>query len=433
MTSLWQENQPTAPDPRSMPVLPPQNPFQQTPPQQSREFNPQAPEPPQRTPHVRSNPVQGSLNGLDQRSASRQPNANPTPHDSILPPLTSLPAIPDPRRSGPILFEGRIEEATGDEAVARFPSLPQLQQIVPLPQPDPSLLDAGNGDGQLDWVDVIEEYGGRATRSDIPPYPEETPPENRSWFRMDHFRADAWWLNGEGNDLGWFSGYGSVTLGLAKIQGVTITPAVAFHGLNGANQSNISSTLYDGEIEAAWMHRYHERLRMRTALKVGVYSDLKDSDYVDALRPSGSFIMSYEKNPEWQFVLGAALYNIETQKALPIVGFVYQPSDVERYEIVFPEWKLSGKVKTGREYVRWAYITGSFWGRTWRTERTTGTFDEVTYSDWRIAAGWESKHLSGITSFVEFGYAFQREISFESGVGDYDPSGQIMARGGFYF
>ncbi len=161
------------------------------------------------------------------------------------PDLPHLPGLPGPSYSGPVLFDGQVDGLIGDPLTRDANALPldtPPNPEIDFPQDtllDPPLFDAGNGDGQLDWIDLIEEYAGRATRSDIPDEPHNAPKEERSWLRVEHWRADATWLPATGNDLGWLTGYGDIVIGLPKIRGLTITPAYAYHMLEGPKQTDM--------------------------------------------------------------------------------------------------------------------------------------------------------------------------------------------------
>ena len=120
------------------------------------------------------------------------------PDASILPPVRPLPILPNPSGS-PALFNGQIEFLQPGESAILFPTIMEGDPAIPLPQLDPPLFQSGNGDGELDWIDLIEEYAGRATHSDIHGVPADTPPEDRSWLRLAHFRAEAFWVAGRGD------------------------------------------------------------------------------------------------------------------------------------------------------------------------------------------------------------------------------------------
>ena len=354
------------------------------------------------------------------------------------PDLPHLPSIPGPSYSGPTIFEGNVDGLIEAPDLGRDPNALPLDSApnpeVDFPQDtllDPSLFDYGNKDGQLDWIDLIEEYAGRLTRGDIPDEPHNTPKEDRSWLRIEHWRADASWLAGSGDDIGWLTGYGDVVIGLPKIRGLTVKPSFAFHNLRGPRQTDLPDSLYDMQAEVAWMRRFDARWRLRLAATGGFYSD--SVTFSDGLRFSGQSLMTYECNPDLQLVGGASIINLENRRILPVGGIVWYPNDRHRFELIYPEWKVAFIAQQTLLWTKWAYATGGFWGRTWEIRRASGAVDDITYSDWRVAVGMEKKAESDIYSFVEIGVAFSREVDYESDVGDYDPGTVGFVRGGFHF
>lgn len=362
-----------------------------------------------------------------------------------VPPQTPLipPSIIDPfqhkdlrqnRRpgSGPVQFYGGIEIPDADDPLD-FPSLPAPDPLIPLPRLDPPLFDYGNADGELDWIDLIEEYAGRATRGGVPRDPAYTPPHERSWLRWEHWRVDAT-ADASGTDkFGLATGYAGVSVGLGKIRGVTITPSASWHEALGTAKDRLAQRLYDLEIEAAWMHQLDERWRMRLEVGAGLYSDFEIDENLDALRLTSLGIFSYEWHPNLQLVLGVAWLNLETQEFYPVGGVIWQPDNHLQFEILFPEFKLAGFVKEVREGEIWSYIGGGFYGRTWRVQRSTGLEDDATYSNWRVYLGWEKRHVSGMTYFGEIGYVFDRRLRFKSDVGDFDADEVFFGRVGLTY
>lgn len=390
-----------------------------------------------------------------QQPAGRT-HRQPSPPGPILRPDVLTPALPAPPQNpllppsiidpfqqqelyqnrhhnrGPIRFDGGIQSLdNGDEV--QFPTLPQADPMVPLPRLDPPLFDFGNRDGELDWIDLIEEYAGRATRSDIPRDPALTPPHSRSWLRLEHWQVDATADLADSSRFGLATLYGGATLGLPKVRGITVTPSVGVHETYGTAERRLEERLYDFQVEVAWMHQLDERWRMRTEVAAGLFSDFEIEEKLHALRLTGMSLFTFEASCDIQLVMGAAFLNLENQEFFPVAGIVWQPNDRLQFEIVFPEWKLAGFVMEQREGELWSYIGGGFYGRTWRVERPGGAEDLATYSNWQVHLGWEKRHISGITYFVEIGYVFDRRLRYRSDVGDFDAEELAFARVGMNF
>ena len=345
-------------------------------------------------------------------------------------PGSSRPSFPQTSR--PIYFDGRIEPLSHDQAVTGDFDWGSLEP--PIPQLDPPLSEFGNADGSLDVYDIIEEFSGRATHGGIPENPHLMHPDQRSWLRIEDWRAEVSWLAGTGDQLGISAARGSVGIGLAKIKGLVLRPTFASYWLNGPRQTDLPAQVSDAELEVTWMHRFNDRFRMHVSGTGGIYSDFNtSSDFEEALRVSGTGIGALEIHPDLQVVLGVAYFNLGSVWMWPVAGIVYQPDDELRLELLFPEGRISAVVNETEVFTERVYVGARFFGRTWQIDRTNGMRERVTYSDWRIATGREIRYVYGITTFVEFGYAFDRELEYRSGFGNSDPQGAAMFSGGIYY
>ena len=426
-----------------------------------RDLTPTVPLPTDTRPALPGTPSTHRADTAQQRAG--QTHMQPSPPGPVLRPDVLLPALPAPPENplipptiidpfqhkdlyqnrnrdwnnsrGPIVFEGGIETPPDDGDSLGFPTLPRPDPVIPLPRLDPPLFDAGNRDGELDWIDLIDEYAGRATRGDIPPEPHRTPHHDRSWLRIEHWRVDATSVADARDSFGLATFYGGITLGIPKIRGIAITPSISWHESMGTAKTALAEQLYDLQVRASWMHQLDDRWRMRVEVGGGLYSefDVELDDELDAFRATGLSLMTYEWHRDVQVVFGAAYLNLENRDFMPVGGIIWQPDNRLQLEIVYPEGKLAVLVQHEREGEIWAYVGGGFYGRTWRVVRNTGLEDDATYSDWRIYVGGEKQHISGTTYFVEAGYSFERELEFGSSVGDFEPKSVLMLRGGLHF
>lgn len=334
--------------------------------------------------------------------------------------------------SSPIQFEGQIESVPAGRIAHSDFDWGSLD--APIPQIDPPLPEFGNRDGELDLYDILEEYTGRATHSGIPDQPHLTHPDQRSWLRIEDWRTEVTWLAGSDEEIGIASARGSLGIGLAKMKGIVLRPTGAAYWLNGPVQTDLPSRVYDAELEATWMHRFNDRFRMHVSARGGIYSDFNTSDDIeDSLRVSGTGIGAFEINPDLQLVAGVAYFNLGSVWAWPVAGVVYQPTDEIRFELLFPEARISAVVNETDFFTERTYLGARFFGRTWQVDRTSGMRERVTYQDWRISLGHEIRYVYGITSFIEVGYAFNRELEYRSGVGDFEPDAVGMLSGGLYY
>ena len=91
-------------------------------------------------------------------------------------------------------------------------------------------------------------------------------------------------------------------------------------------------------------------------------------------------------------------------------------------------WRTPGG-ETGHE--NWIYAGGEFGGGVWSITRpSSGDLDLISYSDWRLYAGYERKVIGGLTRRVEFGYVFNREVDYDSPTPDVSLDDTLFVRGG---
>jgi hypothetical protein len=214
-----------------------------------------------------------------------------------------------------------------------------------------------------------------------------------------------------------------------------VTPQFGVHFLENAAAFDLPTELFDSAVE-------FRHLRMLgggpwgidVAATVGYYSDF-DQSSDDALRVTGRGIAAYEASPTAKWVIGAAYVNRAGASLLPIAGVIYVPQPEMRWELVFPKpriaWQTAGS-SDGDE--RWLYVGGEFGGGVWSVTRpSTGDLDLVDYSDWRLLVGWERKVTGGFDSRLEFGYAFKRELGFDSPTPDVALDDSVFLRAGLTY
>lgn len=214
-----------------------------------------------------------------------------------------------------------------------------------------------------------------------------------------------------------------------------VTPQFGTHFLDNAGPLDIPSTLYDSAVEFRHLRKFGGGpFAMDVSTTVGYYSDF-DQAASQALRVSGRGIGVYESSPTTKWLLGVAYLNRAGASVLPIGGVIYEPSPDVRYELVFPRprayWRLADG-QAGAE--NWVYFGGEFGGGVWSITRpSTGDLDLLSYSDWRLMAGYEHKVTGGLATRVEGGYVFHRQLDFKSATPDVSLDDTIFVRLGLTY
>ena len=268
----------------------------------------------------------------------------------------------------------------------------------------------------------------------------QLPPGAREGVFQKMYFTGTWLppLSDEPDSLGFGDLEAGVVLGFPFMRRDTpllITPQFGTHLLDNAGPLDIPTTLYDASIEFRHLRKFGAGpWAMDAAVNVGYYSDFEQSSS-DAIRVTGRAIGVYESSPTTKWLLGAAYLNRAGANVLPIFGVFYEPSPDVKVEALFPRpriyWRTAGSV-TGDE--GWLYLGGEFGGGVWSiTHPSNGELDVLNYSDWRLLVGYERKVIGGLTRRAEFGYAFNRELEFDSAVADVGLDDTVFLRGGLTY
>ncbi len=230
---------------------------------------------------------------------------------------------------------------------------------------------------------------------------------------------------------------------------LVITPGFATHWLDGPASLDIPAQLHDVYTEFRWLPKLGDRFRADIAVQPGYYSDW-DGSTTRAVRILGHGSGIYDWTPNFQIVLGAAYLDRPDIEVLPIAGFIWKPDANAEYRVVFPTPKISWCLSDFNpllcfqpplrgfqhpypktEY--WFYLAGELGGGTWAIRHSDGTSDLMSYSDWRVYAGLETRSITTIGSFIEVGYVFHRTIRLSSTGDDVEFGDTLMARAGLNF
>lgn len=234
------------------------------------------------------------------------------------------------------------------------------------------------------------------------------------WLGYNSVKDDTTWLFGRGDDFGMFSLKSFPTLDLSDTS--ALVTGIGIHFLNGPIRTDMPPRLYD------FLMGYHTRLpvndRLMLDLKagVGIFSDFEGSAR-EGVRGQGHAVSYFEWHPWLVSVAGVEVLDRDDYSVLPVGGFVVRPNDNMIFDLIFPRPKAT--FRTGEDHA--VYVSGELGGNTWAIERSSGEDDVVTYKDLRVLFGAMKFGKTTDTAF-EFGWAFDRELSYRSGSGDYSPN-----------
>lgn len=193
------------------------------------------------------------------------------------------------------------------------------------------------------------------------------------------------------------------------------------HFLDGPVQTDMPPRLFDFTIGYQWRQRLNPDFGLDLALRVGAYSDFEASAR-KGIRYPGHAVSYTRLTPDLELAFGIDYLDRDDISLLPVAGAIWTPRDDIRIEAVFPRPRAAVRLGGSND---WAYIRGQLGGGTWAIERANLTPDNATYSDLRLVLGLESIDADG-ASAIEIGYVFARELSYRTGVGNYDPQDVVM-------
>jgi len=182
----------------------------------------------------------------------------------------------------------------------------------------------------------------------------------------------------------------------------------------------LPSDLYEYSLTASWMRRWSDSWLVRYMIGVSIATDGRNTSG-DAWRFRGGVFAIYRPNDKWSWTFGALALGRNDLPVVPAVGAVWEPGPACRFELMLPRPKIAFLLVDNGAQQQWWYVGGGFDGGTWGIERPGGTGDQITYKDWRVVVGWESKPRKmpgtpfaiGPSFGVEFGYVFSREFEFD--------------------
>ena len=164
-----------------------------------------------------------------------------------------------------------------------------------------------------------------------------------------------------------------------------------------------------------------EKWAAQVAVAPGLYSDFEPGGTRVLGRVPARALGIYTHSPRTQFTVGAVYLARDDVTWVPALGVIHRPTDRTALELILPRPRVVhrfwGPSKADGGF---GYVAGELGGGTWGVRRESGRHDAVTLSDLRLLTGLEVKRDGRTGLLAETGWVFNRDIEYESGVGDAD-------------
>jgi hypothetical protein len=251
-----------------------------------------------------------------------------------------------------------------------------------------------------------------------------TPPDARSGFFQKAKFQTAYIPQFDEDSLGWTDLRTEVVTALpffTRENPIIITPSYELHFLDAPAGIELPPRLHDLVMDFHTFRVFDNKWIVDVAVAPGFYTDDHSFDSDEALRVNGRALGIYAPTLDVKWVLGVTYVDGGWAKVVPVAGVIYEPTDDVKYELVFPRprvaWRLVNSPVPGRDEY-WFYVLGEFANAAWAFEQNDGDPDVLAYRDWRAIIGLEHKVIGGISSRIELGYVFNRDIKVASISGD---------------
>ncbi|HBE68009.1 MAG TPA: hypothetical protein DDW52_07650 [Planctomycetaceae bacterium] len=225
---------------------------------------------------------------------------------------------------------------------------------------------------------------------------------------------------------------------LFSTQPLYMMPSFSLHQWDGpkAVDADLPALAYSAFLDLGWESDPARILGAELGLRVGMFTDFNTS-ISDSLRVLGRGIGRIRLTPRATLKLGVLYLDRVKVKLLPAGGLLWQPNPDTRFDLFFPEPKLSHYLSTVGNSDTWWYVAGYYGGGSWTVERAGGGKESMDINDLRLVFGLEWGRNEQIREgrrrgFMEIGYVFDREVRYKvSTMDNMDFQDTIMFRLGF--
>jgi len=218
-----------------------------------------------------------------------------------------------------------------------------------------------------------------------------------------------------------------------------LMPSYAQHLWSGPSVpgSDLPGSAFSAFLDSTWETDPLQTFGTELGWRVGVFSDF-DAISTESIRLQGKALAKLRCTPNSTIRAGVYYIDRNKIKLLPAGGILWMPNQDTRWDIFFPEPKLSHYLTTCGTHDIWWYLTGYYGGGAWTIRHVDDdSHDEIDINDIRVMVGFEKGRNDLLrqgfrTCFFEFGYAFNRELIYRNRPeASLSPDDSLVFRAGF--
>lgn len=191
------------------------------------------------------------------------------------------------------------------------------------------------------------------------------------------------------------------------------------------------------------MHRFGLGLKLASPMTYGwgfeaslepwLATDFGRAPTGDAFMLDAHAAALWQWSPQMMWIMGISYWDRVDGIVLPYGGLVWTPNEFWEFRLVFPKPRVTAFIGAPLGVPTWAYASAEYHVEAFEVNSLAGgQGDRVQFSDWRAMGGlrWETPR---ITSFIEAGYVFNRQVKFGQFGGNFDIDPGFMTRIGVRF
>ncbi|MFZ4081090.1 MAG: hypothetical protein ACOYKN_07670 [Pirellula sp.] len=235
----------------------------------------------------------------------------------------------------------------------------------------------------------------------------------------------------------------SLVFGIPKFLGMSqpwyLMPSYAQHLWSGpiVPGSDLPGSAFSAFLDSTWETDPLRTFGTELGWRVGVFSAF-DAISTESIRLQGKALAKLRCSPNSTIRAGVYYIDRNKIKLLPAGGILWMPNQDTRWDIFFPEPKLSHYLTSHGNHDVWWYLTGYYGGGAWTIKHIDDdSTDEIDINDLRVLLGFEKGRNDLLrqgfrTCFFEVGYAFNRELIYRNRPSsNLTPDDSLIFRAGF--